>query len=179
MSLMLSEGYDAVSVDMVAEAAGIGRTTFFRYFGSKAGVVWAAFDDTIRWLEESIAAAAPEDDPFDVIRTGIVSSARSAFYDSEVWLERFALLDTNPSLRGETYEHWERWTGVLVDYLVDRTDGRLPLAAPMAIAGACRGMFVADLRDLPTSDADREAVLERLDADLASTLDLMRPLLAG
>lgn len=41
LQLFLEQGYDATTVDDVAAAAGVSRASFFRYFQSKEGVVFA------------------------------------------------------------------------------------------------------------------------------------------
>lgn len=50
LTLLLQRGFDATSVEELAEAAGVSRSTFFRRFGSKEEMVFAD-------LEERVAAA--------------------------------------------------------------------------------------------------------------------------
>jgi AcrR family transcriptional regulator len=177
LELMLRDGYDAVSVDAIAAAAGIGRTTFFRYFGSKPGVIWAPFDATIAWLEEGLRNRAPDVNHLLAVREAVVSSTRSAIGSSDVWLERFRLLDTHPSLRPGAYEHWERWRNVIVHHLRD-TDARVPGdTVPMAVAGACHGVFLAELRHWQNTDDDRNGLLDRLDERLEVVCAALAPLL--
>jgi AcrR family transcriptional regulator len=174
---MLRDGYDAVNVDTIAAAAGIGRTTFFRYFGSKPGVIWARFDETLTWLQQALATAETEDDPLGAVRAAIIASTRSALYTSDVWLERFTLLDSHPSLRSEAYEHWEDWKKAVAAH-VARARGRDDDdAVPMAVAGACHGVFVSELRNWRNSDDDREAFLQRLDQNLVTVCEALSALL--
>jgi AcrR family transcriptional regulator len=175
LELMLRDGYESVSVDAIASAAGIGRTTFFRYFGSKPGVVWAPFDATIESLRSAVATS--DADGLDGIRTAIVSSTRTAVYSSEVWLERFQLLDTHPSLRADAYEHWERWKRIIAERIARNEHSNPSDAIPMAVAGACQSVFVAELRNPQNRDDDREAVLERLDRSLREVCGALLPLL--
>ena len=174
---MLRDGYDAVSVDTIASAAGIGRTTFFRYFGSKPGVVWGAFDATIAGLRSAIEASETDAGALDDIRMAIVSSTRSALYSSEVWLERFQLLDNNPALRADAYEHWERWKRIIAERVARGKESGSRDVIPMAVAGACQGAFVAELRDSQNRGDGREAVLDRLDKSLKEVCDALRLLL--
>jgi len=178
LQLMLRDGYDTVSVDAIAAAAGIGRTTFFRYFGSKSGVIWAPFEQTVAWLREDLQAPAPGDDPLEVARRAVVGSTARALASSEVWLERFQLLDTHPVLRSEGYEHWERWKQALVDHLLARETAEVDPVTAAAVAGACHGVFVAELRDPSNTDADRAALLQRLDGSLERVCTALRPLVA-
>jgi AcrR family transcriptional regulator len=177
LALMLRDGYDSVSVDTIASAAGIGRTTFFRYFGSKPGVVWGPFDATIAGLRSAIVASNPDTDALDSVRVAIVNSTRSALYSSEVWLERFQLLDNNPSLRADAYEHWERWKLIIAERVTRDIESTPRNAIPMAIAGACQGVFVAELRHSQNRGDDREAVLDRLDKTLKEVCGALRLLL--
>ncbi|MCU1542417.1 MAG: transcriptional regulator [Microbacteriaceae bacterium] len=172
---MLRDGYESVSVDAIATAAGIGRTTFFRYFGSKPGVIWAPFDATIESLRSAVDTSGAAD--LDGIRTAIVSSTRAAVYSSEVWLERFQLLDTHPALRADAYEHWERWKRVIAERIAHDEQSESGDAIPMAVAGACQSVFVAELRNPQNRVDDREAVLERLDASLNEVCGALRSLL--
>ena len=41
LDLLITQGFDATSVDELAAAAGISRSTFFRRFGSKENMVFA------------------------------------------------------------------------------------------------------------------------------------------
>jgi AcrR family transcriptional regulator len=177
LALMLRDGYDAVSVDAIASEAGIGRTTFFRYFGSKHGVIWAPFDATLAWMEESLHAVDRDDDPLTAVRKAVVSSTRAAVWSSDVWLERFQLLDSHPSLRAEAYEHWERWKAALTGHLTGGSGPGQGEVMPAAIAGACHGVFLAELRHWQNADDDRDGLLLRLDESLRILCEALRPVL--
>ncbi len=174
--MMLGDGYEAVSVDAIASAANIGRTTFFRYFGSKSGVIWGPFDATIEWLLEALAQAAP-DDPLSAIRSAVITSTRSALYSSEVWLERFQLLDSYPSLRAEAFAHWERWKSAIAEHVAAAEELDPNSAVPMAVAGACQGVFMAELRNWQNSDNERDEILNRLERSLTDVCEALRTLL--
>jgi AcrR family transcriptional regulator len=52
--LFRQHGPDAVSMDAVAAAAGVGKGTLFRRFGDKAGLAAALLDEQERALQEAI-----------------------------------------------------------------------------------------------------------------------------
>jgi AcrR family transcriptional regulator len=69
-TLFREHGVDAVSMDAIAVAAGVGKGTLFRRFGDKAGLAVALLDDQERTLQEAIlfgpaplGPGTPDDDP--------------------------------------------------------------------------------------------------------------------
>jgi AcrR family transcriptional regulator len=178
VALMLERGYEKVSVEDMAAAAGIGRTTFFRYFGSKPGVIWPEFDATIERLAASLAASAAADDVLGAVRGAVNSSTRAALYSSDVWLERFQLLDTSTELRAGAHLHWESWKVPIAAFVADRTDNDAGAYIPMVIAAACQAVFVAELRHWQNRDDQRDELLARLDAHLHNVLAHLASLIA-
>lgn len=69
-TLFREHGVEAVSMDAVAAAAGVGKGTLFRRFGDKAGLAVALLDDQERALQEAIlfgpAPLGPGDGDGDV-----------------------------------------------------------------------------------------------------------------
>lgn len=62
LRLFDERGYDAVSVDQVAEAAGVSRSTVFNYFASKEAIVFDE-DPQERDAWRSLMAERPDDEP--------------------------------------------------------------------------------------------------------------------
>ena len=58
MALFLDQGFEETTVDQIAEAAGISRRSFFRYFATKEDVV---LGDMIEQLDGSGISAAMEE----------------------------------------------------------------------------------------------------------------------
>jgi len=68
--LFRRHGVDAVSLDSIAAAAGVGKGTLFRRFGDKAGLAVALLDEQERTLQDAILVGPaplgpgkPDDDP--------------------------------------------------------------------------------------------------------------------
>jgi AcrR family transcriptional regulator len=55
--LFAEHGYDATSVDDIAAAAGVSRSSFFRLFGSKEMVIFPDHDAILAAVEERLAAS--------------------------------------------------------------------------------------------------------------------------
>ncbi|HRP98898.1 MAG TPA: TetR/AcrR family transcriptional regulator [Terrimesophilobacter sp.] len=49
--LFLEQGYEHTTVAHIAQRAGVGRSTFFNHFDSKADVFWTELDDAVTVLE--------------------------------------------------------------------------------------------------------------------------------
>ncbi|MGL4305990.1 MAG: TetR/AcrR family transcriptional regulator [Mycobacteriaceae bacterium] len=58
-AMVNSAGVDAVTMDKLAEAAGVGKGTIFRRFGSKSGLMLALLDHTEKSLQEAFMFGPP------------------------------------------------------------------------------------------------------------------------
>ncbi|WP_256966377.1 TetR/AcrR family transcriptional regulator, partial [Streptomyces griseiscabiei] len=54
--LFLRDGFDKVTLDDLASAAGVSRSTFLRYFGTKEDAVLGAFDAHGTWVADALRA---------------------------------------------------------------------------------------------------------------------------
>ncbi|MFK3836993.1 TetR/AcrR family transcriptional regulator [Microbacterium sp. NPDC087868] len=97
LDLLITQGFDATSVDELAAAAGISRSTFFRRFGSKENMVFADQEMIITHVETTLAASS-----VDAITT-LIDAAHVVFDQYTVNPEgaqlRHKLLSSVPSLR--------------------------------------------------------------------------------
>src|ERR1700712_1156422 len=91
------QGYDATSVDDLADAVELSRSTFFRRYGSKEDVVFADHELLLRRVEEFLGASR-----LGALRS-VTAAARMVFDHHvdrrDVSLARFALLHDVPALR--------------------------------------------------------------------------------
>lgn len=97
LRLFRRHGYEAVTVEQIAAAAGVGPATLYRNFGSKERVIlWDEYDPL---LLERIARHLPLQPPLLAVRDGLID-ALSAVYrkDSARILRRARLIRTTPAL---------------------------------------------------------------------------------
>jgi AcrR family transcriptional regulator len=110
LTLFLEQGFEATTVDQIAEAADYHRATFFRIFASKEDValgdITTRFDVARAELEEH----APADEPWQVARRVLTEQALS-FDDSDDELEamHLAVWTTDPALQA-------RFTSMMLDW---------------------------------------------------------------
>src|SRR5690242_21294459 len=83
--MLAEQGADTLTMDGLAERAGLGKGTVFRRFGTRAGIFRALLDDAERTLQESVLGGPPPLGPGadPVQRLIAYGRARIAFIRSE------------------------------------------------------------------------------------------------
>src|SRR4051795_13634166 len=71
LQLFAERGFDHTTVDDVADAAGIGRRTFFRYFASKNDVVWGDWDVALAFFRTELEAIPGDVPLLDGLREAV------------------------------------------------------------------------------------------------------------
>lgn len=74
--LLIRDGLD-ISVDAIAEEAGVGRRTVFRYFPSRDDLIAAALNASLFIFERQVREPPKDNVPFDEWMYGVVSSLYS------------------------------------------------------------------------------------------------------
>jgi AcrR family transcriptional regulator len=93
IGLLARQGYDATSVDDLADAAGMSRSTFFRKFGSKEDVVFADHERILRQVTDRLAETIQEPSTTRVRRCWSQSPR------NETSRARYELMQAVPALR--------------------------------------------------------------------------------
>ncbi|MEV4612633.1 helix-turn-helix domain-containing protein [Kitasatospora sp. NPDC049258] len=148
--LFAEQGVEAVSMDQVAAAAGVGKGTLFRRFGDKAGLAAALLDARERVLQEAVLHGPPPLGP------GAPADLRvDAFLDAylDYLLEHLPLVrmseTASPGARYRigAYRFWHRHLAILLAGSPD------PDHTAHALLAAVAGEHVAAL--LPELGAER------------------------
>jgi AcrR family transcriptional regulator len=154
LRLFRQQGYDATTVEQIAEAAEVSPSTFFRYFGSKEEVVaYDAFDPI---LIEAWRAQPPELAPVAALRNAldIVFGGLTTEQMAEM-MSRGRLLYSEPELRSAAISELIRSSQMMVDELAARI-GRSPDDFEVRVyTGALIGAMLAailPLLDDPQAD---------------------------
>lgn len=91
-------GYEATTMDDIAELTGIGRRTLFRYFPSKPALVWGGMEPVVERLN-AVLETAPADEPVrDALARAITASLDLAPDAQEATRRRLRLLGSDPAL---------------------------------------------------------------------------------
>jgi mycofactocin system transcriptional regulator len=73
IDLFAARGFDEVSVDDVAQAAGIARRTLFRYYPSKNALPWGDFDAHLERMRDQLTELDPSVPIGDALRTALLA----------------------------------------------------------------------------------------------------------
>jgi AcrR family transcriptional regulator len=146
--LFTENGYDNVTVEQIAAAAGVSHMTFFRNFPTKASVLIDDPYDPV--IGEMVAATDPDLPLIERVLQGIRESwARVDESDDEITKDRLRLLSGNETLLAAVWSSNRATERVIVDALT--STGASLLRARVA-AGAVIGALMAALIDWGESD---------------------------
>jgi AcrR family transcriptional regulator len=153
MRLFAGRGFDATTVDEIAQAAGVSRRTLFRYFGTKGDIVmeWARGTTTI--LTASLRARPLDEDPLSSLHAAFVAMCQS-FTDNPDEIRAISMMiERTASLRPYRLLKHARWEDALAAVLHERSpdsgEMRNALLARIAVA-AFRTALDEWLRATPT-----------------------------
>ena len=102
--LFLINGYDATTLDAIAEEAGISRRAFFSYFKSKDDIIlfWQAAD--LAEFYDELLKVSPDVPPLDAVRDAMVT--RIARYTTEQMTVVDNLMRSSPALIARKQAHY-------------------------------------------------------------------------
>jgi mycofactocin system transcriptional regulator len=169
LRLFDSHGFDTTTIEQIAAEAGVSERTFFRYFTTKASVLWAEFESEVDAIRDALADV-PETVPMmEAIRTAVVAANHYRAEDVPEMRMRMALIATEPALSFGAAEHYAHWEQAVSDFAARRlglpADSLYPLAVGRTVLAACRAAY------------DRWS--DRADNDLPAYLDAALSALAA
>jgi len=138
--LFVERGFDATSVDDIALEAGIGRRTFFRYFPTKADVLFVESVAELRRLEEHLAGGGRTEPYQEVVTRSVIAALR--FPDVErTWArQRAQLVLTVPAVQAHAMSRYAAWRAAAASFAAGRcgqpADALFPLAVGHAVLAA-------------------------------------------
>ncbi|MFD4637708.1 TetR/AcrR family transcriptional regulator [Lentzea sp. NPDC058436] len=136
LRLAMERGLDGVTVEEIADEAGVSRRTFSNYFTSKEDAVVAADRERIRALVTLVAARPADEGPWQALRASTAELYRDRPLPDVEWIEQLRLLRRHPSLiarqAGDQVALERDLTAVLVHREPDEEVARLMAATFLA-----------------------------------------------
>lgn len=127
LELFAEHGFGATSVEQIAQAAGISRSTFFRQFGGKDDVVFADHEELLDTLRTYLDRT--HENPWAAVCEASVLVFRRFATDPDVARRRYQVVRQEPTLRDREIVTVFRYERLFDEYLRRALPGIDPLVA--------------------------------------------------
>jgi AcrR family transcriptional regulator len=165
-------GYDATKVEDVARDAGVSPRTVYRYFPTKAELVFAATPATLEQLTDLIAGRPRSERPYKAVWNALLDFAPNL--DSSVSIAQSRIIAANPTLYRYSLEVRDQIADAIGEALIARggpggTNAERRLLGHLAMAA----LLVA-AREWRNAGPRRKLLRHYLDATLGAIPRLAR-----
>jgi AcrR family transcriptional regulator len=162
MGLFAERGFDATTVDEIAEAAEVSRRTLFRYFGTKGEIVMEWARGTTTTLCDALRARPLDEHPLESLRAAFQALNESFTGNTRKIHAMATMIERTPSLRPYSLLKHAQWEDALAAVLRERSpelgnlrSGVLARTAVAAFRTALDEWIATDGGSLPTATTDR------------------------
>ncbi|CCQ17360.1 putative TetR family transcriptional regulator [Rhodococcus sp. AW25M09] len=173
IELFASKGFEETSVDDIADAAGIARRTFFRYFPSKNAVPWGDFESQLAALRIHLDGLPEDMGLADGLRSALVQFNTFPEEEAAVHRQRMALILGNPALQSYSMVMYEGWRAVIAEYVAARSASDPTDHFPRTVGWMVLGVAISAYEQWLTDD--REDLAELLTAGIAPLQSGLKP----
>ncbi|MER6155670.1 TetR family transcriptional regulator [Streptomyces sp. NPDC001868] len=104
LELFTTQGYEATTVDEIAEAVDVSQRTFFRYFAGKEEAALAVIDLTQRHFLAGVRARPSHEAPLEAMRNAVlegwdaIGEAVDQVVPAELFLRAYGMVESTPAL---------------------------------------------------------------------------------
>ncbi|MFJ9127767.1 mycofactocin system transcriptional regulator [Streptomyces sp. NPDC102340] len=143
LRLFADRGFDEVTVEDIASAAGVSRRTFFRYYPSKNDVAWGDFDGALEEMRALLAGYPRETPMTDALRETIVEFNRFEAAQLPWHRLRMSLILDIPALQAHSTLRYASWRAVVAEFAARRLGQAHDAFLPQLVAHVCLAASVA------------------------------------
>jgi len=145
LRLFTEQGFENTTIEQISAEAGVSKRTFFRYFSSKASVLWSEFDAEVDTIRAALARVPADVPMLAAIRQAVVAANHYQAQDVPELRMRMNLISSAPALEASAAVHYDAWEQAISDFAAGRTGqpaGSLyPLAVGRATLAVCRAAY--------------------------------------
>jgi mycofactocin system transcriptional regulator len=174
IELFAARGFDQVSVDDVAAAAGISRRTLFRYYPSKNAIPWGNFDAHLQQLGELLATLSPRVTLGQALREALLAFNTYDATEMAQHRQRMRVILETAGLQEYSMTMYAGWREVIAGCVAVRTgrqsDDLIPQTVAWLMLGVALSAYEHWLADESVSLTD--AIAEAFDI-VAPGLDVL------
>ncbi|MFE9817377.1 TetR family transcriptional regulator [Streptomyces sp. NBC_00236] len=154
LRLTVEHGFDQLTVEAVADAAGISRRTFSNYFAGKEDALLHGDEQQIRELVGAVRGRPAEEDAWPALRAAVTQFAERVAPPEREWAVRTRLAMNHPSLLAR---HLANHAALEHD-LAEAVAARRPPVRPMVLAAAFLSALRIAMRMWIEEDLAREPI---------------------
>ncbi|OBA72457.1 mycofactocin system transcriptional regulator [Mycobacterium sp. 1554424.7] len=143
LELFAARGFADVSVDDVAQAAGIARRTLFRYYASKNAILWGDFDAHLAHLRELLDNVDPRVPLNEALRGALL--AFNTFDECETvrHRQRMRVILETAELQAYSMTMYAGWREVMAGFVAQRLGVKTTDPLPQTVAWTMLGVALS------------------------------------
>ena len=143
LRLFADRGFDVVSVDDVAQAAGIARRTVFRYYASKNAIPWGDFDAHLQHLRQLLNQVEPNIPLGEALQSALL--AFNTFDESETvrHRQRMRVILQTAELQAYSMTMYAGWREVIAGFVARRSGVKTSDLLPQTVAWMVLGVALS------------------------------------
>ncbi|HEY8547390.1 MAG TPA: TetR family transcriptional regulator [Acidimicrobiales bacterium] len=171
IDLFETKGYDATTIDEIAEAAEVSPRTFFRYFDSKVDVLMGRKDEPEGDIPARLATRPPEEGPIEATRQVLHQELLSALTEDPLFVRQVRIMLGTPSLLAMAREHFHEHLDEMAADFATRMDVPPDDYRAHVVASAVSNTLWTVVARWVADGSDAERLVEMLDEafDLLAT----------
>lgn len=143
LELFATRGFDEVSVDDVAHAAGIARRSLFRYYPSKSAIPWGDFDahlDHMRDLLNAVPAGVPVR---EALRSALLAFNSFDVAETARHRQRMRVILETDALQAHSMTMYAGWRAVIAAFVAHRLGLGADDLVPQTVAWTMLGVALS------------------------------------
>lgn len=171
-TVFAERGFEETTATEAAEAAGISRASFFRYFSSKEEAVFAAQEAMGEEIAAALADRPADEENWTALRRAFDAAVRRYEQDPSETLKRVRLARGTPALRAHELERQQQWRQMISDVLAPRLGLETGDVRAEAVAGAAMAAFSAAVFSW-AEEGETADLIELIDASFGAVREFV------
>ncbi len=143
IELFTARGFAEVSVDDVAQAAGIARRTLFRYYASKNAIPWGDFDTHLAHLRDLLDNADPAAPLGETLRAALLAFNTFDASETARHRQRMRVILETAELQAYSMTMYAGWREVIAGFVARRMGAEATDLLPQTVAWTMLGVALA------------------------------------
>lgn len=143
IDLFAARGFEDVSVDDIAGAAGIARRTLFRYYPSKNALPWGDFDAHLAHMRDLLADLDPEVPIGKALRTALLAFNTFDAAETARHRRRMRVILETAALQAYSMTMYAGWRGVVAEFVAKRLHTTASDLVPQTVAWTMLGVALS------------------------------------